>query len=105
MCQASSLSLIDPSPRYKGEARRVSLFHAQTCPKMSPASLLRMGEKIPPDSPPNQDGVFIVLHQEPSELYNLNVNVNKRPASGQFSRYLSASIPLRAGVKAYIAVQ
>jgi hypothetical protein len=45
MYQASSLSLIDPSPRSKKEAHRLSLFHAQPCLKMSPASLLRISEK------------------------------------------------------------
>jgi hypothetical protein len=45
MCQALSLSLIQPSLRRKTEAHRLSLFHAQPCPKMSPASLLRMSEK------------------------------------------------------------
>jgi len=33
------------SPRRKTDAHRLSLFHAQPCPKMSPASTLHMGEK------------------------------------------------------------
>jgi hypothetical protein len=105
MYQASSLSLIDPSPRHKSEAHRLSLFHAQTCPKMSPASLLRMCEKIPPDSSHDQDGAFVARHQEYSGLYNLDVNVNKLRMPSQISWYFSASIPLRAGAKGYIALQ
>jgi hypothetical protein len=66
---------------------------------------LRTDEKIPPDSSPNQDGAFVARHQAYSGLYNLNVNVNKRCISGQISGFLSASIPLRAGEKEYIALQ
>jgi hypothetical protein len=102
------LSLMQLTLRRKTAAHRLSLFHAQPCPKMSPEFIAHK-RTIPPDRRPDEDEAFVSLHQALSGLYNLDVNVNIVTGClamyDQISRHVPCSNILRAHAKRYIALQ